>query len=177
MASVVGILLRGFALVWTLLITALIGNVIASNRNAAGSAEAAVNFTIFVAAWAWLANLWGLAAAVVSSLALPIVVLSLDGIATLLTFIDAIVLASMLRAIDCRNINEQYLPSNWIAFGSADNQKRCEEIQASTAFMWFLWACMTGCLVLTILDSRGGFGLGFGRRGGSSRPSMSQVGV
>lgn len=173
MSGFINIILRATALLWTLLITALIGNVITSNVDATSSAKAAVNFTMFVAALSWVVCLYGIAAAFFSSLARPIIMLPLDGLAVLFTFISAIVLAAKLRAVNCGNIPGADLPSNWIGFGSNDDEKRCREIQASTVFMWFLWVCFCGGLFFTVKESRSGFG-GSMR---SSRPNMSQVGV
>lgn len=158
-------ILRAVQFIWVLLITALIGNVIALNIN--GQMET-VNFTMFVCALSWIAVLYGLLASLIEALAIPIVLLVLDGLATLFTFIDAIVLASELRAPNC-----SHPPSgSWIGHGAANVEKRCREIQASTAFMWFLWAAFVGSLVLAFT--------GFRRMGSSSRghgPGMSQVRV
>jgi len=173
MSGLITTALRATALLWTLLITALIGNVIASNVNASSSAMAAVNFTMFVAVLSWLANLYGLASAVISSLGRAIILLPLDALVTLFTFIDAIVLAAKLRAPNCGNINPSSLPENWIGYGSSDTEKRCREIQASTAFMWFLFACSAVALFFSAKEARGGLG-GSIRTG---RPNMSQVGV
>ncbi|KYK60368.1 MARVEL-like domain protein [Drechmeria coniospora] len=173
MSSIISIVLRAAALLWTLLITALIGNVIATNINAATSATAAVNFTMFVAVLCWIVCLYGLVAGFVSALGAVMVLLVLDVLAVLFTFIDAIVLAAKLGAVNCGNIRNAGLSDSWIGFGSADDEKRCREIQASTVFMWFLWLCLCGALFFTIKEWRGGFG-GSMR---SSRPSMSQVGV
>merc|ERR1711879_775050 len=84
--------LRVLALLWTLLITALIGNVMASNINAASSATQAINFTMFVAAWSWVACLVGLAAIIVTALAIPWLLFPLDILAVLFTFISAVVM-------------------------------------------------------------------------------------
>lgn len=162
--------LRALALLWTLLITALIGNVIASNVNAASSASMAVNFVMFVAAWSWITCLYGLLAALFTKLASPMVLLFWDGLAVLFTFVAAIVLAAKLGAIDCGNINSQHKSRSWIAFGSNNDAKRCREIQASTAFMWFLWACFCASLIFTVTTFRSS-----GSSFRSSKPSMSQV--
>ena len=175
MSNILQLGLRGLALLWTLLITALIGNVIALNINGASSANAAINFAMFTAAWAWIALLVGIAAVFISFLASPYVMLPLDILAVLFTFIAAVVLSAKLRATNCGNINANHLPSNWIAFGAKDTEKRCREIQASTVFMWFLWACFVACLAFTVITSRGGSGGLGGRFRGGSRPSMSQV--
>jgi len=172
MSGIIAIALRGLALLWTLLITALIGNVIASNINASSSASAAVNFTMFVAVLSWVALLYGFAASFITALMIPLIAIPLEILAVLFTFIDAIVLSAKLRAVNCNNIAGRDLPRNWIAFGSADDEKRCREIQASTAFMWFLWACFCACLFFTWKQSRSP--LGSSR---SSRPNMTQVRV
>lgn len=166
-------IVRGTALLWTLLITALIGNVIASNVNASDSAKAAVNFTMFVAVLSWLVNIYGIAASFIGSLGKAAIMLPLDILAVLFTFIDAIVLSAKLRAVNCGNLSHESLPGNWIGYGSHDDSKRCREIQASTVFMWFLWICFCAGLFFTVKEARGGFG-GSIRTG---RPNMSQVGV
>ncbi|OAQ61965.1 non-classical secretion pathway, nce2 component [Pochonia chlamydosporia 170] len=168
MSGFLNVIVRGCGLLWTLLITALIGNVIASNVN---GPMATINFTMFVAALSWVALLYGIASAIISSLSVAIVLLALDGLAVLFTFIDGIVLAAKLRAPNCGNLRHADLPDNWIGFGSGDTEKRCREIQASTAFMWFLWACFCVALFFTVKEARGGFG-GSMRSG---RPNMSQV--
>lgn len=169
MSGLIKSLLRGSALLWTLLITALIGNVIASNINGSGSATRAINYTMFVAAWSWVASLWGLAAIFITAIAIPLVLLPLDILAVLFTFVDAILLAAKLHAVDCGNIARE--GRNWIAYGSNNDHKRCREIQASVAFMWFLWATFCACLFFTVVDTRGGLRSPFRR----SKPAMSQV--
>lgn len=171
MPGIINATLRGLALLWTLLITALIGNVIASNISGSGSAARALNYTMFVAAWSWVASLYGIVTTFISALGVPMLLLFLDGFAVLFTFVDAILLAAKLHAVDCGNI--PFEGRGWIGFGSHNTHKRCREIQASTAFMWFLWAVFCGCLFFSIREWRGGFG-GFRR---STKPSMTQVGV
>ncbi|SPQ22229.1 0aaaccc9-7bc1-4b98-815f-157b89e1b455 [Thermothielavioides terrestris] len=164
------LLLRALQLLFIVILTGLVGNIIASNIAAASSATAAINFSMFVVVLSWLAALLGLATAVIERVALaPLVLLGADVLATLFTFIDAVVLAAKLRAVNCADTGGQ--PANWIAYGSADDGKRCREVQASTVFMWFLFATFAAVLAL-------GF-LGFRRGGGSIRsgPTMSQVRV
>lgn len=162
-------ILRGLQLLWTLLLTALIGNVIATNLTAASSATAAINFTMFVIVLSWLAAIFGLATAFVDRIAIPMALLGADGAATLFTFISAIVLSAKLGVVNCANTEDK--GDSWIGYGSANDSKRCREIQASTVFMWFLFVSFTSALVLTFL--------GFRRGGGSIRsgPTMSQVRV
>lgn len=170
MASILQAVLRGVALVWTLIITALIGNVIASNVNGDGGATRAINYTMFSAAWAWVAGLWGLFAAFIGALAIPLVLVALDVLAIIFTLIAAILLAAKLGTPNCGDI--QGYGRRWIAFGSNSDEKRCREIQASTVFLWFLFANFVVLLFFSFKDWRGGFG-GFRR----SKPSMSQVRV
>jgi hypothetical protein len=165
------LILRAVQLLFIIILTGLIGNIIASNISAASSATAAINFSMFVVVLSWLAALLGLATGMVERIALPVLVLfGADALATLFTFIDAIVLAAKLRAVNCGNTEGQ--PADWIAYGSANDGKRCREVQAGTVFMWFLFATFAAALVLSFL--------GFRRGGGSIRssgPTMSQVRV
>lgn len=159
-------ILRGLQFLWVLLITALIGNVIALNYD---GPMAAIDFTMFVAVLSWLAVIYGLAASIVDRLAAPIVMFALDGAAALFTFISAVVLSAKLGVVNCSNPDQS---AGWIGFGSGDTGKRCREIQASTAFMWFLWATFVATLLFAFLSFR--------RMGGSVRshgPGMSQVRV
>ncbi|KAK2070232.1 hypothetical protein P8C59_004744 [Phyllachora maydis] len=161
-------ILRGLQLFWIVILTALIGNVIANNVHAATSAESAINFSMFVIVISWLATLFGLAAAAAEALAIPIVLLAADGFATLFTFIDAIVLAAKLRAVNCSETVGH--DGDWIAYGSHNDEKRCREVQASTVFMWFLFATFVAGMFFTFMSFR--------RTGGSVRtggPTMSQV--
>jgi uncharacterized membrane protein len=166
-------ILRFVQLFWLLLITALIGNVIANNVNASSGNESAINFTMFVAVLSWLAALYGLAAAVIESLAIPIVLLALDGLATLFTVIDGIVLAAKLRTTNCGG-DLTNLGGDWLGYGSSDDVKRCREVQASTAFMWFLFATFVAVLAFTLVSFRRS---GTSVRSSVGRPHMAQVGV
>lgn len=157
--ALIQIALRGLQLLWIVLLTALLGNVIASAHNNALVSNAAVNFSMFVTVLSWLAALYGLAVIIVESLAIPIVVLAADAVAVLFTFIAAIVLAAVLRVRNCGN--------------EGGLEKKCRELQASTAFMWFLLVTFIGTLAMA--------GMAFRRGGGgsvrSSGPSMKQVHV
>ncbi|KAK4458041.1 marvel domain-containing protein [Cladorrhinum samala] len=161
--------LRGLQILFLIILTGLIGNVIANNVSAAGSATAAINFTMFVIVLSWLAAIYGIVSLFVVRLSYPVVNLALDAASTLFTLIAGIVLAAKLKAVNCNHTENK--PASWIAYGSADNEKRCREVQASTAFMWFLWVTFTIGLVISLM--------GFRRGGGSVRtgPTMSQIGV
>ncbi|KAK4153211.1 marvel domain-containing protein [Chaetomidium leptoderma] len=164
------LILRAIQLLFIVILTGLIGNVIATNIRAASSATAAINFSMFVVVLSWLAALVGLATGLVERIALPVMVhLGADALATLFTFIDAVVLAAKLTVVNCANTKDK--PADWIAYGSDSDGKRCREVQAATVFMWFLFATFAAALVLSFL--------GFRRGGGSIRsgPTMSQVRV
>jgi hypothetical protein len=171
MAGIISAVVRAVALLWTLIITALIGNVIASNVNGSGSATRAINYTMFTAAWAWVAGLYGLIASFIAAAAIPMILLFFDILAVLFTLVAAILLAAKLGTPNCGNI--QGYGRHWIAFGSNSNEKRCREIQASVVFLWFLWATFCVALFFSYKEWKGGFG-GFRR---SSKPSMAQVRV
>jgi len=161
--------LRASQFLWTLLILALVGNAIAT---AFAGNPSSVNFAMFVAALSAVAVLYGLAAAFIESLVIPIVMMVMDGILVVFTFIAGTLLAAKLGVHSCGN--QSYLHSNNLTNGSHNMGKRCHELQASTAFFWFLFASYVGSLVLDFLGGRGGMSSRGGgmRRGG---PSMSQV--
>lgn len=171
--NLIKMILRGVALLFTIVLTGLVGNVIATNIDAPGSATAAVNFIMFVTIVSWIVSIVGLVGFFASTADNPKVQLPLDGIAVLFSAIGAIVLAGSLRAVDCGDIEPKKMPSNWIAWGSASDETRCRKLQASTVFMWFLVACFCGSLTLTIRDAR----IKYGSIRSASRPSMSQIGV
>ncbi|KAF5236090.1 hypothetical protein FAUST_6766 [Fusarium austroamericanum] len=170
--NLIQMILRATGLLMTLLLTALIGSVISSNIDAIGSATAAVNFIMFVAIVGWIVCIIGLLGFFVSALDKPLLQLPLDSIAVLFTFIGAIVLAAKLRVVNCGEINPKALPTDWIAWGSANDEGRCRRLQASTVFIWFLFACVSGSLFLTIRAARNTYG---SLRSAASRPSMSQI--
>ncbi|KAK4191202.1 marvel domain-containing protein [Podospora australis] len=161
--------LRGLQLFFIVILTGLIGNVIATNISAAASATAAINFAMFVIVLGWLTALYGILSGVFVRVSYPVALLALDVSSTLFSLICGIVLAAKLKAVNCADTKDH--PSDWIAYGSADDSKRCRQIQASTAFMWFLFAGFTTSLVLSLMSFR--------RGGGSVRtgPTMSQIGV
>ncbi|KFY35207.1 hypothetical protein V494_06113 [Pseudogymnoascus sp. VKM F-4513 (FW-928)] len=164
--SVVQIALRALQFLWILLLTALIGNVLAGKT----SDNSTVNYAMFTIVFCWLVWIFGMAAAFVESIAIPVVLLILDALATLFTFVAGVVLAKKLGAHSCNN--RGYLESKPILRDNGSTTKHCRELQASCAFFWFLFACFIGSLVMTGL--KGGFG-GMKRGGGGGAPAMSQV--
>lgn len=155
--EIIQIAIRALQLLWVILLTALLGNVIATNNNGSFVSAAAVNFSMFVTVLAWIVTLYGLAVAFAESLAIPIVVMATDAVVVLFTFIAAVVLAALLGVPNC---------------GKEDNEKKCRELQASTAFMWFLFFTFAASMALALM--------GYRRGGGSVRsggPHMAQVRV
>ncbi|KAI0453441.1 marvel domain-containing protein [Xylaria acuta] len=168
MRTLINSILRIAQFFLVLVATALLGNVRATTQHAAASATAAINFAIFVCVLSWIAVIYSLIAHFVSAVAIPIIALAFDGFATLFTSIGAIVLSAKLTTVNCAHWGAR--PSDWIAFGSGDTEKRCREVQAGLVFMWFLFATFTATLALAFKEFR--------RGGGSVRgPSMSQIGV
>jgi len=161
--------LRAFQFFWTLLITALIGNVIddAFNGN-----PASINYSIFVAVFSWLVLLYGLLSAIIEAFNIPIILLAADGLAALFTLIAGITLAAELGVHSCSNFG--YTITNHMTNGAGDLERRCRELQASTAFFWFLFACYMGSLALGVMN-RGGSSISSSRGGARKGPVMTQA--
>jgi len=171
MANVINFALRGLQLLWTVLITALVGNAI---HDAFSGNPSIVNYTMFVAVFSLLSLIYLFAATFNEGFAIhPLLPLVVDLLNTLFFLIGGIALAAKLGVHSCGN--KTYLKTNGTVNGSDDPSKRCHELQASCAFLWFGFAAYLGSLVFSGLASRGGGGGGFrgGIRGG--RPAMSQV--
>ncbi len=113
MVSFPQVALRVSQFICTLLCTALIGNVIALaiNGNPSG-----INYAIFVCVLSWLVLFYGTAAAFVESFAVPIILLALDGLATLFSFIAAVVLAAKLGVHSCSNGVRSFFRSHFQVF-------------------------------------------------------------
>ena len=165
--------LRAAQILWCLLLTALIGNVIALSLKPAPSATAAVGFTMFVVVASWLAAIYGLLARLFPSIESVNIQLPADAAGVLLTFIDSIVLSAKLGVANCGDIDKEKVPDSWIAWGSSDDGKRCREIQAGAVFMWFLFACFVGSGYFTWSDSRRMRGFSIP----TSKPSMTEYSV
>jgi len=172
MVSLAQVFLRGSQFLWTLLITALIGNVIA---DAFAGNPSSINYAIFVAVFSWIVLLYGLAAAFIEGLAITIVIAAMDAFAVVFTFIAGVVLAAKLGVHSCTN--HAYTSTNSLTNGSHNEEKRCHELQASTAFFWFLFACYVGSLVMDFMGNGSSMSSMRGRGGGVRKggPSMSQV--
>ncbi|KAL8934975.1 MAG: hypothetical protein Q9216_005645 [Gyalolechia sp. 2 TL-2023] len=146
--------LRGFQhrqFFMTLLIMALIGNVIA---DAVAGNPSIINYIIFVAVFAMLSLFYLIGAAIMESFAIPIAMLVLDALNTLLFLIGGIALAAYMGVHSCSR--QSYVANNKITNGAVDMTKRCREEQAVCAFLWFGFAAWAGSLILSFLSSRGG---------------------
>ncbi|KAI9786374.1 MAG: hypothetical protein M1816_008035 [Peltula sp. TS41687] len=166
--------LRALQFFWTLLIMALVGNMIAEAFNGNPSS---VNYVMFVSIFSMLSLFYLIFATVKDDFAHPAIALALDVINTLLFFIGGVVLAAKLRVHSCGN--HAYLISNPITNGGHNMGKRCHEAQAVTAFLWFGFLTYLASAILSGMGSlggrtnmRSGGGGGGLRRGG---PPMTSV--
>ncbi|TVY47113.1 Non-classical export protein [Lachnellula occidentalis] len=168
MASIPQMALRAWTFLWTLLTLSLIGNVIAS---AFAGNPSVVNYSIFVSIFCMLVVLFGIAGVFVESLAIPIALAVADGLAALFSLIAGIALAAELHVHSCGN--KHYIQTNHLTNGSHNMGKRCHELQASTAFYWFMFVGFAGSVAMDLIGSSSSLrGRGGMRKGG---PSMSQV--
>jgi len=162
------VLLQAWTFLWTLLSLALIGNVIAI---AFSGNPSSINYAMFTSVFCMLVVLYGFAAAFVDFLAIPIALIVADALATLFSFVAGVVLAARLGVHSCTN--HSYLLHNSLTNGSTHRTQRCRELQASTAFYWFMFAGFAASVVVAGLSARGS---GMSSRGGARKgPSMSQV--
>ncbi|WPH01444.1 Hypothetical protein R9X50_00429000 [Acrodontium crateriforme] len=162
MAKIVNIALRAFQFFWTLVIMALVGNMIADS----GSGPSIVNYSMFVAVFAMLTLFYlGFAAFTDSTVIHPMLPLVFDALNVIFWFCGAVAFAAELRVHSCSD--QGYLNSNIITRGSS---KRCREGQATTAFLWFGFAAFVASLAFSAMGARSGGSSGI-RRG----PAMSQV--
>jgi len=167
--EIIQTILRAFQFLWTLLITALIGNVI---HDAFSGNPSSINYAMFVAVFSWLVLIIGALAAFVEAFNIPVVLMVADGLAAVFTFIAGVLLAAKLGAHSCSN--HGYTATNSLTNGAFDMERRCRELQASTAFFWFLWVCYMASLAFSFMN-KGSSGLGAGRGGVRKGPNMTQV--
>jgi len=163
-SKAINLAMRGLQFFWTLLIMALIGNMIAT---AFAGNPSIVNYDMFVAVFGMLSLFYLIPATFNESFAFhPMLMVGLDIVNALLFVIGGIAMAAYLGVHSCGN--SDYTHSNKVTNGSRDTAKRCREAQASTAFLWFGFAAFAASAVLSGLQ---------GRSGGSYRggPAMSQV--
>ncbi|KAF7953035.1 hypothetical protein EAE96_006257 [Botrytis aclada] len=130
--------------------------------------NSSVNWAMFVAVFSMIVVFYGMAAAFVESLAQPMILGAMDGLATLFNFIAGVVLAARLGVHSCSN--RGYLVNNSLTQGMSE---RCRLLQAATAFFWFAFALFAASIAM---DFMGG-GSSMARRSNvrKSGPTMSQV--
>jgi len=167
--SLVNLIMRGLQFFWALLILALVGDMISDAK--AGN-PSIVNYAMFCAVFAMLTLFYLIPATFIDSLAIGgIVPLVLDALNTLFWFCGAVAFAAKLGVHSCSN--KDYLKDNKITNGAKNMHQRCQESQASTAFLWFGFAAFAVSTVLSGLASRGGGSVRPSRIGRG--PAMSQV--
>ncbi|KAI9806734.1 MAG: hypothetical protein M1825_006191 [Sarcosagium campestre] len=158
--KIVGLSLRVLEFFWTLLIIALVGNII---HDATAGNPSSINYIMFVAVISMLSLFYLIAATAKESFAVhPALPLGLDVLNALFFFIGGVVLAARLGVHSCGN--EDYVKNNSITNGSENMTKRCHEAQAVTAFLWFGFLTYVASAVFSGL-SAGGTGSGLRPRG------------
>ncbi|SLM36279.1 non-classical export protein [Lasallia pustulata] len=163
MDNPINLVLRALQFLWTLLIMALTGNMIAE---AIGGNASIVNYCMFVAVISMLALFYLFTVSIKPDFAiLPILPLVLDALLTLFFLIGGIALAAELNVHSCSS--SDYLKGNHVINGSKNQGKRCHEAQAVCAFLWFGFAAYMGSLVFSALGARGGSMPGRKFRGGA----------
>lgn len=160
--------LRSWEFICSLIIMALVGNMIAT---AVAGNSAMVNYVMFVSVFGMGSLLYLLPTAFLDSFSVPIITMVLDGLNVLFWFCAAVALPAYLGVHSCSN--SKYTHSNSITNGSRDTEKRCREAQASTAFLWFGWAAFVASLIFSFMSGRGNVNMRGSIRSGG--PAMSQV--
>ncbi|KAJ5455320.1 hypothetical protein N7475_010441 [Penicillium sp. IBT 31633x] len=166
--------LRASEFLWSLLVMALVGNMIAE---AFAGNPATVNYSIYTSVFSMFTLFYLIPATFNLDWALhPIIMIIVDALNCVFFFCAAIALAAKLECHSCSN--HEYLINNEITNGSHNMSKRCREAQASTAFLWFGWASYMASVIISIFMSRSATVNLRGRTGsrrGGARPSMAQV--
>lgn len=137
-----------------------------------------VNFCMFAAVYGLVTDsLYGFLANFWTSLTYPAILLVLDFLNFIFTFVAATALAVGIRCHSCKN--KTYLEQNKIIQGSSS---RCHQSQAAVAFFYF--SCFLFLIKVTVatmgMMQNGGFGsnTGFSRRRARRQmgiPTISQV--
>ncbi|KAI9825015.1 MAG: hypothetical protein M1819_006526 [Sarea resinae] len=170
-AKIINITARVFQFIWTILIMALVGNMIAT---AFSGNPSGVNYAMFVSAFSMLSLFYLIPASFIDAVVIhPLIMVVLDVLNAIFFLCGGIDLAARLHVHSCGN--KAYTHSNSITDGSYNTGKRCHEAQAVTAFLWFGFAAYCISAVVSGFASKGGpTNL---RSGGIRRgpPAMSQV--
>lgn len=129
MVSIWDTVVRVGIFVWSVIALGMIGRLINSQRHSLNQ----VNYAIFAAAWGTLfGGFFGVAAAFISVLALPMILLIVDLMTFVFLFAGATTLAQAMRCHLCTN--REYVLTNKVTQGS---KERCRLGQASIAFLYF----------------------------------------
>lgn len=151
MANMLQLGLRGAQFLFTLIIMALVGNMIAE---AYAGNPSVINYDMFVAVFAMLTLFYLVAIEFKEQFTFhKFVPAALDLLNALFFFCAAVAMAAELGARSCSN--GDYTRSNHITNGSRNTGGRCREAQATTAFLWFTWALFMFSLFLTLTNSGG----------------------
>ncbi|KAI9858467.1 MAG: hypothetical protein M1824_004334 [Vezdaea acicularis] len=160
--------LRLLQFFWSLLILALVGNMI---HDATAGNPSVVNYQIFVGAFSMLSLLYLIPATFREEFSVhPAGPPLLDLLNTLFFFCGAVALAAKLGAHSCGN--KGYIKSNSVTNGAKNMSKRCHEAQATDAFLFFGFACYAASLVFSALGARGSGTTGLRGRGGIARSNV-----
>ncbi|KAJ5623987.1 hypothetical protein N7510_000296 [Penicillium lagena] len=166
--------LRAWEFLWTLLIMALVGNMIAE---AFAGNPSSVNYVMFTSAFSMFTLFYLVPASWNIDWAVhPFILITVDALNCIFFFCAAIALAAKLTGNSCGN--HSFTNHNEITDGSHNPEKRCREAQASTAFLWFGWAGYMASVIISIFMARSSVSVRGGRAGGAHgrrRPNMAQV--
>lgn len=156
--------LRATNFVFLILILALIGSLIATQK----SSNSRVNFAIFTAIFGLVSDsFYGIFANFSSAFTWPVILFTWDFLNFIFTFSAATALAVGTRTHSCGN--KEYLDSNGIAEGSSD---RCHKAQASTAFLYFSFFIFVVKLAMSAFNV---FGANSMKKNQVGVPTISQV--
>ncbi|KAK4949173.1 hypothetical protein LTR66_014070 [Elasticomyces elasticus] len=172
-SKMVNLAMRGFQLLWTVLIMSLAGNMI---HNAFAGNPSIVNYDMFVSIFALLSLFYLIAGTVNEGFSgHPMIMVGVDLLNTLFFFCGAIATSTKLGVHSCGRAD--YTLHNSVTNGAYDTTKRCHEAQAVAAFLWFGFLAFAASTVLSGLQSRGSGGMNMrGGMGGIRRgPAMTQV--
>ncbi|GIJ82976.1 hypothetical protein Asppvi_001493 [Aspergillus pseudoviridinutans] len=165
--------LRVWEFVFSVLVMALIGNIIAM---AFAGNPATINYSMFTATFSIVSLFYLVPASINMNWAIhPIIMITLDVLNNIFFLTAGIALAAKLECHSCSNDN--YTLHNEITNGANNRQKRCREAQASVAFLWFAWAGYMASTIISIISARSATAGVRGRTGRAprGRPSMAQV--
>ncbi|KAL1968183.1 hypothetical protein VTN77DRAFT_2018 [Rasamsonia byssochlamydoides] len=170
MMRLVGLPLRVLQFLFTVIVMALDGNIIAQ---AFAGNPATINYAMFCAAFSMVSLFYLFPATWSNTLAgHPIIMIIVDLLNSIFFLTSGIALAARLKAHDCSN--HRYLAHNEVTNGSLHHrEKRCREAQATDAFLWFAWAAYTASMILSIFNARSSMNLK--QRPNIRRPGMAQV--